>query len=113
MVVKGERSSLDGFWWDASLLVGDTAKSSHADASSERETMGMRREGRGWCTVIGVRIVTSGVDNGEGEDDVESEAEDACGDTVVMSGSEIWYNVVAVVEAEGFCVARMRLCIWG
>jgi len=77
VVVKGERSSLDGFWWDASLLVGDTAKSSHADASSERETMGMRREGRGWCTVIGVRIVTSGVDNGEGEDDVESEAEDA------------------------------------
>jgi hypothetical protein len=29
------------------FLVGEAEKSSHADASSERETMGMRREGRG------------------------------------------------------------------
>jgi hypothetical protein len=67
------------------LLTGDEIKSSHADASSESETMGIRLEGRGWCTVMGVRTVISGVDNGEDDDDEESD--DAYGDTVLMGGS--------------------------
>jgi hypothetical protein len=56
-------------------------------------------------------MVISGVDNGEGEDDVESE--DAYGDTVLMSGSDVWYNADDDVGTRGFCVGRVRLCIWG
>jgi len=56
-------------------------------------------------------MVISGVDNGEGEDDVESE--DAYGDTVLMSGSEVWYSVDDDVGARSFCVGWVRLCMWG
>jgi len=80
-------------------MVGGTEKSSHADASSESETMGMRREGRGWCTDIGVRMVISGVDNGDDED--EEESDDAYGDTVLVYGSDFWYSVDDVVAEDG------------
>jgi hypothetical protein len=69
--------------------------SSQTDASLESETMGMRREGRGWCTVIGVRMVISGVDNGEDEDEEESDG--AYGDTVLLCGSDFWYSEDDVV----------------
>lgn len=59
-------------------------KSSHADASSESETIGIRREGRGWCKGIDLWTINSGEDEGEDEDD-DDEMGDASGEDEVRN----------------------------
>lgn len=66
-------------------MLGETEKLSHAEANSERETIGIRREGRGWCNVTGVLTVISGVGIGEEEQD---ELGDVCVDVASRDGSE-------------------------
>lgn len=56
-------------------------KFSLMDASSSRETMGMRRDGRGWCSLIGTCVTC------EGQDD-EGVMDEFGGDSAGIEGSD-------------------------
>jgi hypothetical protein len=58
-------------------------KFSLMDASSSRETMGMRRDGRGWCSLIGTCVACDG-----GQDDLEGAMDEFGGDSAGIEGSD-------------------------
>ena len=71
-------------------------KFSLMDASSSRETMGMRRDGRGWCSLIGTCVAC------DGQDDVEGAMDEFDGDSAGIEGSGGNIKVLGPIDSLGW-----------